>query len=56
MLSVKPLPQTSPASLSFLLRFYQRYNSWVLVNFNFLAESRSDMEGNYYEIGNKSNI
>lgn len=51
MFSAKPLPSTSFSTLSFLLRFYQKYTSWTLIQLSFLAESRNDIEADYYLIG-----
>ena len=51
MFSVKPLPMTSMTTLPILLRFFQRYTFWNSIKISLLAEDRSDMEADYYEIG-----
>jgi hypothetical protein len=39
------------STLSFILRFYQKYTSWTLLRLAFLAEARTDIEADYYIIG-----
>ena len=56
MLAIKPMPITSLTSLSFLVRYYFKYTSWTLISFHFLAEDRTDLDSNYFEIGIKKFI
>ena len=51
MFTVKPLPLNSLSGVSLLLRWFQKYTSWVLISFGLLAEDRSDIEADYIELG-----
>lgn len=56
MFSAKALPSVSFTTLFFLLRFYQKYTLWISIQLGFLAETRSDIEADYYQIGIHSSM
>ena len=51
MFGIKPLPLNSLSAVSLLLRFFQKYTSWVVISLGFLAEDRTDIEADYLELG-----
>lgn len=55
--SIKPLQADTPNYIPFLVRTQWRYTYWIKITFSFLAEDRSDIEANYYQIdsGNLGN-
>lgn len=51
MFGIKPLPLNSLTAVSLLLRFFQKYTTWVVIIVGFLAEDRTDIEADYLELG-----